>query len=227
MKKMIKMLHLYYDLLNLYGENANSKALVKALEKQNVKVQVDFKSLEDDININEYDFIYVGSGSYESLLIAKDNIIKYKNEIKKYIDNNKFILATGNSIELFDNILNFKSKHIDFRIIGEQVYTTSLINKLIIGFQNRDSVIYEVNESNLFEVNKGTGYEPNCLKEGIIKNNFYGTYLLGPILIRNPYLLDYFVKKILKSKGIEYKNLEKDISYKAYDEYLKNFVNNK
>ena len=42
---MIKILHLYYDLMNLYGENANSKVLVKALENQNVKVQVDFKSI--------------------------------------------------------------------------------------------------------------------------------------------------------------------------------------
>ena len=224
---MIKILHLYYDLMNLYGENANSKVLVKELEKQGLKVQVDFKSLEDDININDYDFIYIGSGSYESLLIAKEDIKKYEKDLKKYIDDNKFILATGNSLDLFENILNFKSKHIDFRIVGEQVFTTKLIDKLVIGFQNRDTVIYDVNEDYLFEVNKGTGYEPNINKEGIIKNNFYGTYLLGPILIRNPYFLEYLIKKLLESKNIEYKEIEHNVSYTAYEEFLKNFVNNK
>ena len=30
----IKLLHLYYDILNIYGENGNMRALVKALEYQ-------------------------------------------------------------------------------------------------------------------------------------------------------------------------------------------------
>ena len=68
---MIKILHLYYDLLNLYGENANTKCLVNRLEKQKEKVKVDFKSVGDDIKINDYDFIYVGSGSLESMELAK------------------------------------------------------------------------------------------------------------------------------------------------------------
>ena len=224
---MIKILHLYYDLLNLYGENANSKILIKALEQQNQKVYIDFKSLEDDIKINDYDVIYVGSGSYENLTIAKNNIKRIEKDLKKYIDENKFILATGNGLDLFENLLNFKSKHIDFRIVGEQVYTTPLIDKLIIGFQNRDTVIYDVNENNLFDVKEGTGYEPNKGTEGIIKNNFYGTYLLGPLLIRNPYLLEYFVKKILENKNVKYKKINKGVSYTAYEEFLKNFVYNK
>ncbi|MBR1417254.1 MAG: hypothetical protein IJ572_05525 [Bacilli bacterium] len=224
---MIKILHLYYDLLNLYGENANVRALVKSLEEQEVKVRVDFKSLEDDINILDYDFIYVGSGSYESLTLAKDNIKKLSKDIKKFIDDNKYILSTGNSIELFDNILNYKSKRVDFRIVGEQVYTFDNIDKLIIGFQNRDSVIYDVKETPLFQVKEGTGYEPNILSEGIKHNNFYGTYLLGPILVRNPYFLEYIVKNLLESKNIKYKKIKEGISYTAYEEFIKNFVLNK
>ena len=54
------------------------------------------------------------------------------------------------------------------------------------------------------------------------KNNFYGTYLLGPLLIRNPYFLEYLVKDILKDK---YKKSKEDISFKAYHEFIKNFVN--
>ena len=225
--KQIKILHLYYDLLNLYGENANVRALTKALEKQKVKVLIDFKSIGDNIKINDYDFIYLGSGSEENLNIVKDDFKKYIKDIKDYIDNNKYLLATGNALDLFSDILNFKTKQIDFRIVGEQVYSFNKIKELIIGFQNRNSVLYDVKENNLFDVKKGTGYEPNSLKEGIIKNNFYGTYLLGPILIRNPYLLDYLVKSILVSNNITYNKIKKDISYKAYEEFLKNNVNNK
>ena len=149
---MIKVLHLYYDLLNLYGENANSKALIKRLENQNIKVMVDFKSVKDKINFDEYDFIYVGSGSLESMEIAKEDFKRLKKDIKKYIDDNKFILATGNSLELFDSILDYKTKQIDFRIVGDQVFESNNINKLVIGFQNRTSVIYDNKENTLFKV---------------------------------------------------------------------------
>ena len=131
--KQIKILHLYYDLLNLYGENANVRALTKALEKQKVKVLIDFKSIGDNIKINDYDFIYLGSGSEENLNIVKDDFKKYIKDIKDYIDNNKYLLATGNALDLFSDILNFKTKQIDFRIVGEQVYSFNKIKELIIG----------------------------------------------------------------------------------------------
>ena len=37
---MINVLHLYYDLLNLYGENANLRSIVHNLELNNIKVKV-------------------------------------------------------------------------------------------------------------------------------------------------------------------------------------------
>lgn len=223
----IKILHLYYDLLNMYGENGNARALIKALERQNLQVLVDFKSIEDKINVLDYDFIYIGTGSDEDYSLALNNIKKYKNDFIKYIDDGGFILASGEALNLFAeaNILDFEVKKIDFRIIGEQVYYSKDIDKTIIGFQNRDSVISKCNLEHLFEVKTGTGYAPNINIEGIKKNNFYGTYLLGPLLIRNPYLLEYLVKELLKNKNIEYKKQEKDISYTAYETFLKNFVN--
>ena len=38
---MIRILHLYYDLLNLYGENANTRCLNHLLSLNNIKVSVD------------------------------------------------------------------------------------------------------------------------------------------------------------------------------------------
>ena len=223
---MIKILHLYYDLLNIYGENANVRALVKALEEQNVKVQVDFKSLDDKMDINSYDFIYVGSGSNESIDLAKEDIKKYAKDLKKYIKDNKYLLATGNSLELFDNILDYKTKRTDFRIVEEQVYKFKDMDEIIIGFNNRSSVIKESKEKELFTVEVGTGYEPNKKKEGIRHNNFYGTYLLGPILVRNPYFLNYIIKNLLDSKKIKYVEKEEGIAFLAYREFIKNFVEN-
>ena len=71
---MINVLHLYYDLLNLYGENANTRCIVHNLELNNIKVKVDLKSINDKIDFNKYDIIYIGSGSEEDILIALEDL---------------------------------------------------------------------------------------------------------------------------------------------------------
>ena len=227
--KTINVLHLYYDLMNMYGENGNMRALVKSLEKQGLKVIVDFKSLGEQIEFDKYNFIYIGTGTDENYELAKEDLRKYTNEIKSCIKNKVFFLATGNALDLFSelHILNFKVKKIEFRIIGEQIYQFKDINRTIIGFQNRDKVIIENHEKYLFDVIKGTGFDLNYMYEGINNNNFFGTYLLGPLLIRNPYFLEHLIKRVSEEYNIEYKVIEHDISYKAYEEFLNNFVNKK
>ena len=48
---MINVLHLYYDLLNLYGENANTRCIKEELTRSNIKVKVDLKSINDNYEI--------------------------------------------------------------------------------------------------------------------------------------------------------------------------------
>ncbi len=93
--------HLYYDLMNLYGESGNIKVLTYQLEKQNIKVNIKKLSIKDEINFDELDLIYIGSGTLNNQKLVLNDILKYKNDIYKYYNNNKFFLITGNAIELF------------------------------------------------------------------------------------------------------------------------------
>lgn len=229
----IKIAHLYYDLMNLYGENGNVRSLTKHLEEAKIKTDVTFLSVDDKINFDKYDIFYMGMGSEDNQLIALDDLMKYKVNIKKAIDDNKIFIITGNSYELFGkyiedldghiintlDIFDYYTKRIDFRISEEQVFTTPLINEKVIGFQNRGSII-KCNHNNLFNVEKGTGYEIDSKIEGYHFNNFYGTYLVGPLLVRNPHLTDYILKKYIN----KYIPNTKLIDYQAYDEYKKNFL---
>ena len=227
----IKIAHLYYDLLNLYGESGNILALKKHLENSNIDVEVRFFTVEDVIDFKGFDIYYLGCGSDANQQIVLNDILKYKQAIKVAIENNKCFIATGNSIELFGKhiktlnnkkhkclgIFDYYTNKTDFRIVGEQLYKTKLIDKLVIGFQNRNGVIKN-SSSPLFEVIDGTGYEPKNLFEGYIYKKFYSTYLFGPLLIRNPYLTDYILKDLIK----EYKSKTDTYEYKAYNEFVKN-----
>ena len=98
---MIKMLHLYYDIMNLYGDYGNVSILKKHLEDQGFEVILDKKTIEDYVNIDEYDFIFIGSGTERNLDVVLNDINKYKEKLKEYIDKEKVILLTGNSFEMF------------------------------------------------------------------------------------------------------------------------------
>ena len=237
MMKTIKLLHLYYDVMNLYGENANVRFLIRKLEEQDFKVDIDYLSLEDKIDFKKYDFIYLGSGTEANQRLVLENIKQYKEDIIKYIDDNKYFLVTGNSIELFGKtikyddmdelegleLFDFYAKQITPRIIGDQLYESDLIDEQILGFQNHANELFDCDAS-LFKVVKGIGYNKEAKEEGFRKNNFIGTYLVGPLLVRNPKLCDLLVKDLCLKFEVKYKEPKTDnVAYKAHDEFIKNW----
>ena len=240
---MIKILYLYYDLLNLYGENGNVRCLVHSLELNKIKVKVDLKSIEDKIDFNTYDIVYIGSGSEDNLILANKDIIKRKQELNKYIEDNKCLILTGNSMDLFGKYINtneekinslgifnyhtkfinestFKNASID-RIVGEIKGTTNLIKDKIIGFQNRCDLNYNI-KTPLFKLDQKYSNDLNSDNEGFTYKNVFATHVIGPLLIRNPYLTDYILKQVCKQKKLDYK-ISDELSIKAYKKYLTNF----
>lgn len=235
--KKIKIAHIYYDLLNLYGENGNIRALVKKIEEQKVNTQVSYFSLADEIDFNAHDLFYIGSGTEENLLLALEHLLPFQEEMKKAVEDGKFFVITGNAVDIFGNsyqtldqktyagleIFHYDAKETATRIVGEQLYTSSLIANKIIGFQNRAGILKNVEEHNLFTVLNGMGYTEKNESEGVWKRHAYATYLLGPIFIRNPYFTDYLIEELFTYKKLNYTKMQKGIEYQAYQEYLKNF----
>ena len=235
---MIKIAHLYYDLMNLYGDNGNIKALKEALESQGIKAEIKQLSIDDNIDFNDFDVIYIGPGTYNNEKIVLRHLLKNKDKIKEAFDNNKFFLITGNALELFGKciidgytileglgLIDFVATKRSSNLVSE-VYARCdfLDNYLVLGFKNQDSTI-EFKELTVFDIIKGYGINEITLGEGILIKNFFGTYMLGPILVRNPELLMYFTKKIIDSKydNFEYKPFDLGIQIKAHDEYEKNY----
>lgn len=237
----IHIAYLYYDLFNLYGENGNIKALKKELENQGLTVAIHFLTINDDIDFNNYDLVYMGASTEDNQKLVIPHLCKYKDDIKKAIDNNKFFLITGNAIELFGkyiidednkkletlNIFSYHTECTPKRLINECIMKCHFIDKPIIGFQNQSRIMLDT-EYSMFSVIKGFEYEHKVTNEGIKYNNFYGTYVLGPILVRNPELLKYFVCELVRAKdeNFNFKDFELKINEEAYACFVSNFYQN-
>lgn len=225
----MKILHLYHDLMNLYGEYANVSALERYLSQQDIEVTTDRKSLYDEIDFSEYAFIYIGSGTEIKQLIALENIMKRKESLKAAYDNGTVILATGNAFELFGNMIVSpdKTEHealsfFDFytkvndkqRVLLDQVCICPAGDKAV-GFINKASQIYGI-KNPMFTVTRGEGNNKDEKTEGIIEKTFFGTHLTGPCLVKNPLMAEFFVKLLCEKEGKPFKGLSCEYEMKAY-----------
>ena len=67
----------------------------------------------------------------------------------------------------------------------------------LFGFKNQFTQSFGDNTGNYFvKVEKGIGLNKESTLEGIHINNFFATYLLGPILILNPNFTKYLLEKM-------------------------------
>ncbi|MGN1405325.1 MAG: hypothetical protein ACI4WM_03580 [Erysipelotrichaceae bacterium] len=217
---MIKILHLYHDLLNLYGEYGNISILKKHILDQGEEVTVDYKTIGDDFSFEDYDFIYSGAGLESNTMVALRDIMKRKDSLKKAIELNKFILFTGSSYELLSEsiddgealkLIPVKTVHTDRRLSGDVVVKSADFGELV-GFINKSTEIKQ--DDGLFEyVFKDEGLKNESEKEGYRLNNLIGTEIIGPILVKNPVLLNYYVKSLVRN----YKPKEYCYEEKAYE----------
>lgn len=232
MKKVIKIAHLYYDLLNLYGEVGNVKALEEFCKRAGAEVEVHFLTIGDKIDFKKYDFYYIGEGSEESQELVLEDIKKYKDSIKAAIDDGKFFLATGNAMEYFGkkirkntgisleclDIFSYVAFEEDQRLVSEIIYDYDKLptdkGRKFLGFKNCNCNIRNNDQNRMFKYSDSYEYK-----------NFYGMNFVGPALIRNPYFTNYIVKKLFESKNYDYTKLPEDTDeFKAYDIFLDNFV---
>lgn len=195
---MITIASIYPDELTLYGEIGNIKALMYELDKQNIQYKLLFIDKEDKLELEKYDFIYLGSGKTKDLEEIKKRLLPYKEELIKYIEEDKILLATGNAISIFDFLDYYEVKYCEKRIVSDVEATTSLCKGNIVGFQNTEYLI-NTNKSIIFNLNEGIGNN-HTLLEGFKYKNLYATTIIGPLLARNDNLNQYFIELLTQKK---------------------------
>lgn len=210
----MRILHLYHDIMNLYGEYANVSALKRMLEKNDVPCEVDTLSVEDTLQLMEYDFIYVGSGTESNQKYVLEHLKSYKDDLKNYMNAGKILFMTGNSFEIMGKelkdakgkvyeglgIFEFSTAEQErIRNTSDAVFAMEGQDKLLVGFINKCSTCMGI-ETPLFQVKMGLGNEENGTTEGIRFLNFFGTHLTGPILIKNPYFLQSLAETLCEKE---------------------------
>ena len=229
------ILYLYYDFLNLYGDNGNVRILEKRLKDQGFDVEIVRKTVtDDDISFEGFDLIYCGSGTESRRAAATAHLKRFEKGFKDAVSSGTPILFTGNAWGMLGKsittltgekieglgIFDFDLKEeIKKRFTGDAVETAEGFDKPFIGFINNCDVI-EGFDGYMFKITKTIGQIPGN-SDGVRKENLFGISLIGPVLVKNPFFADHIVKLITERRKAEFKSIFYKYEERSYEMTLR------
>lgn len=248
----IKLLYLYPDIMELYGDFGNIQVLKYRCEQRNIKLIIDEYSIGDDSpDFKSYDIVFAGGGADNEQSILSDDLMRHKQGIKEAVQSGTFFLLICGAYQLFGKYYKGVEGNIipglevfDYyteaqpdrrkRCIGNIVTKATLDGEdtEVIGFENHGGQTFNV-DTPFGKVITGNGNKFEDKEEGFFQKNVIATYLHGPLLSKNPKVADYIIKYCLERKlseeernsgKIELKKLNDTFEEKCRKQLLDKFV---
>lgn len=207
--------HLYPDVMSLYGEYANIEVLRRTLEAMGVAVTVRRITFEDPMDVSGADFIYMGAGTERRQKAVLNAVSQYGPALKTAAEDGAVLLFTGNAMETLGAsvtdaagkvwpgfaLADFTTVETDQRDPGDVVAVSELWDAPAVGFMNKCSTTHGITAPMFRELPLGFGNEAEHGPEGYVSGNVFATHLTGPVLVKNPQMLDFFVRQLFARKG--------------------------
>ena len=218
---------LYPEVANLYGDLMNVEYLRRSCPEIEV-TETHFGEMPRFLS-EEVSLVYMGSVTEKGQELIVSELMPHKDRIVERIDAGQAFLVTGNALEIFGqyiaaddgrrfDCLGLFGTHAEQKMMSRYnaLYLGSFEGADIVGFKSQFGHSYgDTDEEALFETERGDGLCPGATGEGIRKNNFMATYVIGPIVVLNP----PFAKYLLRLMGVA----EPVLSFEAaaYDVYVR------
>ena len=234
----IKILHLYPDLLNLYGDKGNIECMRSRLMWRGIDAEVVTYTCEDTgFDLSDIDIVFIGGGSDREQKIVCSRLLEHKDALKSYVEDGGSLVAVCGGYQLLGKYYKLQDETIEGlglldiyteqgkkRLIGNIVLEADFIDEKIVGFENHGGRTYIGEHTPLGRVAYGYGNDEKSGAEGVIYKNIVATYLHGPLLPKNPALCDYILTNAVKRKNPGFEGLSPldDTLEKTANEYIVN-----
>lgn len=241
MGMIIRIAHLYPDMLNLYGDRGNIIALTERMKARGIDVITDAVTMGKSFNADDYDILFIGGGQDFEQDVLLSDLKKGKDvQISKAIQNGTVMLAIcggyqmlGKYYKTYDGkmleymgALDFYTEGKEERMIGNYAFRTKEGIE-IVGFENHSGRTYLGKEVEpLGKVIKGYGNNGEDSTEGIRYKNTFGTYSHGPVLPKNPDFADLLISKAIENKygKTQLAKLDDSLEAKARAQVMKLYI---
>lgn len=211
----LHIIHFYPDLMSLYGSYANVAVLKRQLEAMGNTVTVTAVQPGENADISTADFLFMGAGTERAQKAALADLVRYGEAVKSAAEGGTAMLFCGNAMELlgksitaedgtvYDGIglASFTSVQQKKRFVEDVYGHTDLYSDAVVGFMNKCSVISGVEMPLLSDLSMGYGNDGPKAPEGFYQKGVFASQLTGPLLVKNPRMLDAVVSAIYARRG--------------------------
>ncbi len=199
----IKIVHLYPDLLNLYGDKGNICALFQRCRWRDIEATVTEIIGGGEADFENCDILYLGGGGEHEQEIVLEKLMQVKDKIKAYAEKGGVIFAACGGFGMLGElgVLDIKTSENNERNSGNVVIECNFGGQkvLVSGFENHTHKTDIGDLTPLGDVLEGFGNNGMGF-EGAMYKNVVASNLHGPLLPKNPALCDFILKKALDKK---------------------------
>jgi lipid II isoglutaminyl synthase (glutamine-hydrolysing) len=222
----LRLVHLYPDLMNVYGDRGNIISLQRRCTWRGIELEVQPVGMGDRLNPRDCDVIFFGGGQdREQAVISPDFVQQKGPAVRDAAESGAVILAVcggyqllGHTYTTYDGrelegvgVFDARSVPGDRRHIGNIVIETSLGGRVrtLVGFENHSGRTYlGPGCAPLGRVLVGSGNNGDDGTEGAVHRNAVGCYLHGSLLPKNPWLADELLARAVMRRYGEDARLE-------------------
>lgn len=216
LSRPLRIVYLYPDALNLYGDGGNVIALERRCAWRGIPVLVDEVRMGETLDLTDADIVMMGGGSDRDQLAVAHELIAQKDKVAAYVEDGGSLLAICGSYQLLGRSYYMGENRIEGlgviaaetvrgsdRLIGNVAVKTDLASEPFVGFENHGGrTLLDAEAMPLgTSVVTGTGNNGDDGFEGLIYKGVIGTYLHGPALPKNPELADWLIAHALERRG--------------------------
>ena len=213
----LNIVHLYPDLMSLYGEYANLRVLCRHLAVMDVQTTVHAVQLEDTPDFDKADMIYMGAGTERGQKAALTALSGYAGALRKAAERGAVVLFTGNAMEMLGKsvtdaegkvwnglaLASYTTKETGKRVPVDVIAKPVLWDAAAVGFMNKCSTTSGITEPLFSELALGFGNDAERGAEGYVSGNVFATHLTGPVLVKNPEFTDLLIRRLYALRGLE------------------------
>lgn len=226
MGPVIKILHLYPNNMDTYGDSGNVLVLRKRLHWLGYDTVVFDYNVGDEFP-NDVDVVFGGGGQNVAQTQIYEDLLSIGDKINCLVNDDVPMLLVCGLYQLFGKtfqvdlevflpglgIFDIETISVGSRAVGN-IVVDSFDFGVLFGYENHAGKTFFVGEQkSLGEVVVGVGNNGEDRSEGSRFRNVLGTYLHGAVLPRNPKLADFFVDLCIERFEKKYENfvLEKSV----------------
>ena len=212
----LKIVHLFPEMMSLYGEYANLAVLRRKLEAMGIAVSITAVSCDEAPDFSDADMIYMGAGTERSQKAALSRLLPHADALRAAEEKGTVILFTGNAMAMLGRsitdcagtihnglaLADFSTVETEKRDPSDVIASTALWGSPVVGFMNKCSTTTGVATPLFPSLSLGFGNEAKLGAEGYVKGNTFATHITGPILVKNPAFTDLIIARLCARKDL-------------------------